>query len=99
MASTSAAAKRRRDRAERCYYCHCLLTHNIPVRLDTDATIEHRNSRNAYPDGRPNLNGTVVIACRRCNEDRAAAEVQGLGIERLQELAGRWPRDYQGLTP
>ena len=75
----------------RCHYCGCSLTHNIPPRIDTDATIEHLNSRNTFPGGRPNLNKTIVIACRKCNEGRAADEVRGLGIERLRELAGRWP--------
>lgn len=78
-----------------CHYCHCHLTHNIPARLPTDATIEHLNSRNAFPDGRPNLHNTIVIACKKCNEDRAAAEVQEVPIDRLRELAGRWPRDYE----
>jgi hypothetical protein len=90
----SPGAKRRRDRALWCYYCHCHLTHNIPPRLDTDATIEHLNSRTEFPDGRPNLNNTIVIACWKCNHDRAAAEVQALGIERLHALAKRWPREY-----
>lgn len=98
MTETSATAKRRRDQAVVCHYCSCRLTHNIPVRLNTDATIEHLNSRNAFPDGRPNLHHTIVIACRRCNEGRAAAEVQRLGIDRLRELAGRHPLPFPEPT-
>jgi 5-methylcytosine-specific restriction endonuclease McrA len=71
------------------------LTHNIPARIDTDATIEHLHSRNQFPNGRPNVENTIVIACKKCNEGRAAAEVRGLGIYRLRELAGRWPREYE----
>lgn len=100
MSETSASMKRRRDRATTCQYCGCSLTHNIPARLDTDATIEHLNSRNAFPAGRPNLPNTIVIACKKCNEARAAAEQRKVGIKRLRELAGRWPREYDsGATP
>lgn len=99
MGQSSPAARRRRDAAETCHYCGLTMTHNIPPRLGTDATIEHLNSRNAFPNGRPNIDNAIVIACKKCNEDRAAAEEREVGIDRLRELAGRWPRDYQEPTP
>lgn len=91
MTETSASAKRRRDESDRCHYCDCRLTHNIPPRLATDATIEHLHSRVAFPDGRPNVKNAIVIACRKCNGDRNDAEVRALDIEQRRALAGRWP--------
>ena len=91
MTATNASTKRRRDRAEHCHYCACRLTHNIPARLATDATIEHLHSRVAFPDGRPQVHDAIVIACKKCNEERGAAEVQRLDIEQRRALAGRWP--------
>lgn len=37
------------------------------------ATVEHVNSRIAYPDGRP-PHGRQILLCLRCNNLRAAAE-------------------------
>lgn len=37
------------------------------------ATVEHVNSRIAYPDGRPR-HGRQILLCLRCNNLRAAAE-------------------------
>lgn len=95
MSHTSAATKRRRDNADACYYCHQALTHNIPPHLGTDATIEHLHSRNEFPDGRPQADDAIVIACKDCNEWRGALEERRVGVARLRELAGRWPREYE----
>lgn len=45
------------------------------------ATLDHLNSRNMYPAGRPHLPRwwqvtVTVLSCARCNQDRAAAEMQ-----------------------
>jgi ribosomal protein S14 len=54
---------------------------------DNFATLEHVNSRNQSRP-RPPV-GRTVLWCRRCNQDRGAAEQAALGIDRLRELAGR----------
>lgn len=72
--------KRRRDEATHCFYCNCELTHEpYPARQDGPlpdslATIEHLNSRLQYPNGRPMEDDAIVIACYRCNHDRAELE-------------------------
>lgn len=94
--TTSAALKRRRDTATHCYYCHVVLTHNNPPRVGTDATIEHLNSRAKFPQGRPEVGHSIVIACQRCNLRQAYLDQRELGIEHLRALAGRWPSQDRG---
>jgi len=78
-----------------CCYCGTELVHFNPgPRLrkreplpDNFVTIEHVNSRN---QGSPRpLRGQWKLACKRCNEERGAAEEAALPIEELHRRSGR----------
>lgn len=58
------------------------------------ATIEHLNSKLQYPKGRPNVFGkekTLVVACNKCNNERADREQKQLPIEELWRRSGHTP--------
>jgi 5-methylcytosine-specific restriction endonuclease McrA len=56
---------------------------------DNFATLEHVNSRNQSVP-RPKQ-GRLVLWCRKCNQDRGAAEVAALGKDELWRRSGRQP--------
>lgn len=54
---------------------------------DNFATLEHVNSRNqSVPRPR---RGRLMLWCRRCNQERGAAEQAALGLEELRRRSGR----------
>lgn len=68
------------DQHPYCFWCGCR-TYRWPLpegqrQPGNHATLDHLNSRTAYPDGRPR-DGITVLACRDCNQDRATAEQAG----------------------
>lgn len=53
---------------------------------DNFATIQHVNSRIAYPDGRP-ARGERILMCYRCNQEDARTQYEAAKAEkRRQEL-------------
>ena len=90
---------RMRERATHCHYCGCELVFYPLAKFertpDNYATIEHLNSRLQYPNGRPEAWGkarSLVVACHRCNGDRATREEAALPVEELWRRSGRSPR-------
>jgi len=81
-----------------CRYCGTGLVHFNPgprqrkgeLLPDNFATIEHVYSR---IQGRP-AQGKLMLACKRCNEERGAAEQAALPLEELHRRSGR-----PGLAP
>ena len=77
-----------------CHWCGCRVYEHPfrrgkPVPGD-QATIDHVNSRNR-PGPRPWI-GRWVLSCRKCNEERAAAEVAATPAEELWRASGRYPQ-------
>jgi hypothetical protein len=65
-----------------CWWCG-IRVRKTPVRRGRRppadlATLDHLNTRNMYPDGRPKTTrsqpATTVLACWQCNQERGAAE-------------------------
>lgn len=91
--------RRLRLRYKRCWYCKVEMVY-YPLKKgekvpDNYATIEHLNSKLQYPNGRPDPRfkaRTLVVACKKCNEDRAAKEQSALPIEELWRRSGRPPQ-------
>lgn len=88
-----------RARYKYCWYCKVEMV-NYPLSLgekapDNYATIEHINSRIQYPDGRPNIDKTLRVACIKCNNDRANKEIAHLPIQERCRLSGRYPSELK----
>lgn len=81
-----------------CWYCKCELVY-YPLKKGEKvppnyATIEHLNSRLQYPNGRPPVYGksrSLVVACLKCNNERAELEQAALPKEELWRRSGRKP--------
>jgi hypothetical protein len=52
---------------------------------DNFATIEHVNSRNRYPEGRP-VPGKTVLLCNLCNENRSRAEQGKVPLQEVRVM-------------
>jgi hypothetical protein len=70
-----------------CWWCGCRVRkYPLPdgrMIPGNYATLDHLNSRNMYPGGRPQVNRRTrvlmtVLACYDCNKDRGDAELLGL---------------------
>lgn len=97
--------KRRRDNLmaadPHCFYCRTEVVYYPLERHermpDNFATIDHVNTRLAYPEGRP-LNGDTVLACHRCNSDRNKVELRLMPKEELWRRSGRMPVELRGAS-
>ena len=84
------------DQGGLCYWCgHKMLwkweycKHATPPR--NLATWEHLDSRLSIERGQHPGEKRIVLACKECNEDRAAAEESNLGLREL------WTRSKQDV--
>ena len=94
---SSPKLRRRRDRLmaqdPHCHWCGCeviyfkpALGQSLPAHF---ATLDHLNDR-IEEAPRP-IRGVIVLACKACNEARAAIRVANLPRNVLNARSGRWP--------
>jgi hypothetical protein len=101
MSRSRDSQRRRAELMARSPYCHwCgrkLVYFRLKPRQKTPpnfATLDHVNSRNVHPDGRP-AQGRLVLACPPCNEKRGALEVAVMPKEELWRRSGRPPQEMR----
>ena len=77
-----------------CYWCHCEVVYFLQKgggkMPDNFATLDHLNDR-ILGGPRP-VRGQIVLACLRCNNERAAIAVNALPIAVRRDQARRWAR-------
>lgn len=73
-----------------CYWCHrsiVIINKYLKYPPDNLATFEHLDSRLSPERGRHPGERRVVLACLRCNNERAHAEERALPLAELQRRA------------
>jgi hypothetical protein len=84
-----------------CYYCgqrvilRKLAKHETTP--DNYATLDHLHDRYSFPNGRPKEDFTLVLACSKCNWERARRAEREVPIEELRQRSGRHGR--RKVTP
>jgi hypothetical protein len=83
----------------KCFWCQQLLVVPVQGRKTkrppaNEATIDHLDSRLSGERGMHRNEFRHVLACRTCNEGRAAKEVSSLPREELWQRSGSYPREF-----
>jgi len=57
----------------KCFYCYCVF--GLDSYADNYPTFEHLKDKHS-PEGRSDRVGDIVIACKKCNQDRNAEQMR-----------------------